>query len=121
MPALVPRKMMRRSCMKLRVARDEWRPGCRRFSELATGNAQQTKWPREPLPPGAVLSALAAARGYPHQFSCLGDPSCMKLRVARYELRAGCRRFSELATGNAQHKTKWPREPLPPGAVLSAL
>jgi hypothetical protein len=27
----------------------------------------ENKWPLEPLPPGAVLSALAAAKGHPHQ------------------------------------------------------
>src|SRR5205807_487194 len=29
--------------------------------------ADKKKWPLEPLPPGAVLSALAAAKGHPHQ------------------------------------------------------
>src|SRR5437764_13538739 len=63
-PALVPRKMTRKSCMQLRVAGYELRGG---YPQLATGNSQPKKWPREPLPPGAVLSALAAAKGHSRQ------------------------------------------------------
>src|SRR5439155_13585982 len=49
----------------------EWVDGCQ-LSVLGADNRQlttdnKTKWPREPLPPGAVLNALAAAKGHPRQ------------------------------------------------------
>jgi len=42
-------------------------PEGERFQDVAVTVAGKTKWPLEPLPPGAVLSALAAAKGHPHQ------------------------------------------------------